>query len=54
MSIYDGGNIEFVFNTIDDYRDGLSGDAASAAANAATSSGFISHLLQFHHPLNGI
>ncbi len=40
MSIYDGGNIEFVFNTIDDYRDGLSGDAASASANAATSFGF--------------
>ena len=39
MSIYDGGNIEFVFNTIDDYRDGLSGDAASASANAATSFG---------------
>jgi hypothetical protein len=40
MSIYDGGNIEFVFNTIDDYRDGLSGDAASASANAAASFGF--------------
>jgi len=40
MSIYDGGNIEFVFNTIDDYRDGLSGDAASASANAAPSFGF--------------
>jgi hypothetical protein len=40
MSIYDGGNIEFVFNTIDDYRDGLSGDVASASANAATSFGF--------------
>ena len=40
MSIYDGGNIEFVFNTIDDYRDGLSGDAASASANDATSFGF--------------
>ena len=40
MSIYDGGNIEFVFNTIDDYRDGLSGDAASTSANAATSFGF--------------
>jgi hypothetical protein len=38
MSIYDGGNIEFVFNTIDDYRDGLSG--AAAAANALTSIGF--------------
>lgn len=30
MSIYDGGNIEFVFNTIDDYRNGLSGAAAAA------------------------
>jgi hypothetical protein len=39
MSIYDGGNIEFVFNTIDDYRDGLSGDAAGAA-NDGTSAGF--------------
>ena len=35
MSIYDGGNIEFVFNTIDDYRDGLSGDAAGAANDAS-------------------
>jgi len=40
MSIYDGGNIEFVFNTIDDYRDGLSGDAASGSANDAASFGF--------------
>ncbi len=39
MSIYDGGNIEFVFNTIDEYRNGLSGDAAGAA-NDATSAGF--------------
>ena len=38
MSIYDGGNIEFVFNTIDDYRDGLSG--AAAAANDVASIGF--------------
>jgi len=38
MSIYDGGNIEFVFNTIDDYRNGLSGSAA--AANDAASIGF--------------
>lgn len=38
MSITNGGNIEFTFNTIDDYRDGLSGDAAtSASANPATS-----------------
>ena len=38
MSIYDGGNIEFVFNTIDDYRNGLSG--GGAAANDAASIGF--------------
>jgi hypothetical protein len=31
MTITNGGNIEFVFNTIDDYRDGLSGDAAGIA-----------------------
>ena len=38
MSITDGGNIEFTFNSIDDYRFGLSGDAAtSASANPATS-----------------
>ena len=38
MSITDGGNIEFTFNSIDDYRFGLSGDAAtSVSANPATS-----------------
>lgn len=38
MTITNGGNIEFTFNSIDDYRDGLSGDAAtSASANPATS-----------------
>ena len=38
LSVTDGGNIEFTFNTIDDYRDGISGDAAtSTSANAAGS-----------------
>jgi len=38
MSITNGGNIEFTFNSIDDYRLGLSGDAAlSGSANPATS-----------------
>jgi hypothetical protein len=37
MTITNGGNIEFVFNTIDDYKNGLSADAASAAANPASS-----------------
>ena len=38
MSITDGGNIEFTFNSIDDYRFGLSGDAGtSGSANPATS-----------------
>jgi hypothetical protein len=38
MTITNGGNIEFTFNSIDDYRDGLSGDAAtSGSANPATS-----------------
>ena len=41
MTITNGGNIEFVFNSIDDYRDGLSADAAtSGAANPVTSEGF--------------
>ena len=31
MTITNGGNIEFVFNSIDDYRLGLSGDAESDA-----------------------
>jgi len=41
MTITNGGNIEFMFNTIDDYKNGLSADAAtSASANPATSDGF--------------
>ncbi|MFZ5939729.1 MAG: hypothetical protein ACOYXB_04070 [Bacteroidota bacterium] len=41
MSITNGGNIEFVFNSIDDYRNGLSADAAtSVSANPASSEGF--------------
>lgn len=41
MTITNGGNIEFVFNSIDDYRSGLSADAAtSGSANPATSDGF--------------
>ena len=37
MTITNGGNIEFVFNSIDDYRDGLSGDAVtSVTASGAT------------------
>lgn len=38
MTITNGGNIEFTFNSIDDYRYGLSGDAGtSGSANPATS-----------------
>lgn len=38
MTITNGGNIEFVFNTIDDYKNGLSADqATSGSANPATS-----------------
>lgn len=38
MTITNGGNIEFTFNSIDDYRLGLSGDAGtSGSANPATS-----------------
>ncbi len=41
MTITNGGNIEFVFNSIDDYRSGLSGDAGtSGSANPAGSEGF--------------
>ncbi len=41
MTITNGGNIEFVFNSIDDYRDGLSADAGtSGSANPAGSDGF--------------
>ena len=37
MTITNGGNIEFVFNTINQYKTGLSSQAASAAANSAAS-----------------
>jgi len=38
MTITNGGNIEFVFNTIDDYKNGLSADqGTSASANPAAS-----------------
>lgn len=41
MTITNGGNIEFVFNSIDDYRDGLSSEAVtSGSANPATSDVF--------------
>ena len=33
MTITNGGNIEFVFISIDDYRSGLSGDATASAAS---------------------
>ncbi|MBN2485374.1 MAG: hypothetical protein JXB34_05335 [Bacteroidales bacterium] len=40
MNITNGGNIEFTFNTIDAYKAGLSGDAAtSGSANDAASEG---------------
>jgi len=38
MTITNGGNIEFVFNTIEDYKNGISSDAvASVSANPITS-----------------
>ncbi|MEZ5069773.1 MAG: hypothetical protein R2751_02095 [Bacteroidales bacterium] len=41
MTITNGGNIEFVFNSIDEYSNGLSGDAAtSGSANPAATDGF--------------
>jgi hypothetical protein len=40
MTITNGGNIEFVFNSIDDYRDGLSGDPLVAGANPAATAPF--------------
>ncbi|HLP04390.1 MAG TPA: hypothetical protein VK152_03075 [Paludibacter sp.] len=40
MTITNGGNIEFVFNTIDDYKNGLSSEAASNAQNPAGTVGF--------------
>ena len=40
MTITNGGNIEFVFNTIEDYKNGLSSDnVASSSANPAASIG---------------
>ncbi|MDD3321045.1 MAG: hypothetical protein PHS59_06330 [Paludibacter sp.] len=39
MTITNGGNIEFVFNTIDDYKNGISSEAASASANPSTAFG---------------
>ena len=39
MTITNGGNIEFVFNTIDDYKNGISSEAASASANPSTAYG---------------
>ena len=40
MTITNGGNIEFVFNSIDDYKKGLSSEAASASQNPAATLGF--------------
>lgn len=40
MTITNGGNIEFVFNSIDDYKNGLSSEAASSAENPAASQPF--------------
>jgi hypothetical protein len=41
LGIIDGGNIEFTFNTIDQYEKGISGDfATSGSAGIATSDGF--------------
>mgnify|MGYP004701827987 CR=1 FL=1 len=38
MTVTNGGNIEFVFNTIEDYKNGISSEtAASGSANPATS-----------------
>lgn len=37
MTITNGGNIEFVFNTIEDYKNGISALAVSNAANPNTS-----------------
>ncbi len=38
MNITNGGNIEFVFNSVDDYKDGISGDAATSTSSNPTSS----------------
>ena len=37
MTITNGGNVEFVFNTIDDYKKGISSEAASASQNPSSS-----------------
>lgn len=37
MTVTNGGNIEFVFNTIEDYKNGISSLAVSNAANPTTS-----------------
>jgi len=37
MTITNGGNVEFVFNTIDDYKKGLSSDIASVSQNPLAS-----------------
>jgi hypothetical protein len=37
MTITNGGNVEFVFNTIDDYKKGLSSEIASVAQNPLAS-----------------
>lgn len=37
MTVTNGGNIEFVFNTIEDYKNGISSEAVSSAANPTTS-----------------
>ena len=40
MTITNGGNIEFVFNSIDDYKNGLSSDnATSSSQNVAATEG---------------
>ena len=47
MSVNTGGNIEFTFNTIDDYKNGLSGDAnTSAAANPGGGAGAVAQTVQ--------
>jgi|GEM_PF-208531 len=37
MTVTNGGNIEFVFNSIEDYKNGISSEAASSAANPISS-----------------
>jgi hypothetical protein len=38
MTVTNGGNIEFVFNTIEDYKNGLSADALTTGSSNPTSS----------------